>query len=132
MRRALHGVWDYLRDLGNGAWVLIAACVAVVAIVVAVIQGRSGPDQQPCDQAQQYMNTIDQLSQSGRLSQVEAAQLRNASTQLGAIGQNAFSDEKRAINDAADAAAGAQAGQPFNAVKIVDEFGAACPGGGLG
>ena len=72
MRRALRAVWDYLRDLGNGAWILIAAGVVGVAVVVAVIQGRGGPDQQPCDQAQRYMNTIDQLSRSGRVSQVEA------------------------------------------------------------
>ena len=132
MRRALHAVWDYLRDLGNGAWVLIAACIAVVAVVVAVVQGRGGPDQQPCDQAEQYLTTLSQLSQSGRLSQVEVAQLHNAATQLGAIGSTAFSDEKRAINDASDAAAGARAGQPFDGVEILDEFGAACPGGGFG
>jgi len=132
MRRALHAVWDYLRDLGNGAWVLIAACIAVVAVVVAVVQGRGGPDQQPCDQAEQYLTTLSQLSQSGRLSQVEVAQLHNAATQLGAIGRTAFSDEKRAINDASHAAAGARAGQPFNEVEIVDEFGAACPHGRFG
>jgi hypothetical protein len=132
MRRALHAVWDYLKDLGNGAWLLIAGGVVVVVLVVAVIQGRSGPDQQPCDQAEQHMNTISRLSQSGRLSQVEAAQLHNAAAQLGAIGRTAVSDEKRAINNAAAAAAGAQAGQPFNAVEILDEFDAACPHGGLG
>ena len=100
-------------------------------VVVAVIQGRGGPDQQPCDQAEQYMTTISRLSQSGRLSTVEAAQLHNAATQLSAIARTSFSDDTRAIKDAARAAAGAQAGQRFDAVKVLDEFGAACPSGGL-
>ena len=103
----------------------------VVVTVVAVIQGRSGPDQQPCDQAEQYLTTISRLSHSGRLSTVEAAQLHNAATQLSAIARTSFGDDTRAIKDAARAAAGAQAGQPFDAVPVLDEFGAACPHGGL-
>lgn len=129
MRRAFHAVWDYLRDLGNGAWLLVLAGVVVVAIVVAVIQGRSGPDKLPCSQAAPYVRTIDQLSQSGRLTTVEAAQLHNAAAQLTAISRTSFGDDTRAIKDAAHTADGARAGHGFNAVQVLDEFDGACPSG---
>jgi hypothetical protein len=131
MRGLGQRVWDYLRDLGTGGWLLILAGVVAVAVVVAVIQGRGGPDKMPCDQAQPSVSTISKLSQSGRLSAVEAAQLHNAATQLSAIAGTSSGDDQRAIKDAAAAAAGAEAGQPFNAVEILDEFDAACPSGGL-
>ncbi len=131
MRRLLQSVRDYLSDLGVGGWFLVLTGLVVVAIVVAVIQGRGGPDQQPCDQAQASMRTISQLSGSGPLSQVEVASLHNAAAQLDALSKTAHSDEKGAMQDAAALAAGAGAGQRFDAVQVLDEFSAACPSGGF-
>ena len=129
MLRALRAVRDYLSDLGTGGWLLVLTGVVVVAIVIAVIQGRSGPANLPCDQAAPYLGTIAQLSQSGPLSTVEAARLDNAAAQLAAIARTSFGDDTRAIKDAARVAAGATAGRWFNGVKVLDEFKAACPRG---
>lgn len=131
MRRVLRAVRDYLSDLGAGGWMLIATAVVVVALVVAVIQGRSGPAKLSCDRAAPYVATIAQLSQSGALSTVEAAQLHDAAAQLTAIAGTSFGDDTRAIKDAARVASGATAGQPFNGIKVLDEIRAACPNGGL-
>jgi hypothetical protein len=100
--------------------------------VVAVIQGRSGSTQQPCDQAATFVSTVSRLSQSGPLSIVEAAQLHNAGAQLTAIARTASGEDARVIGDAAQVAPGATAGRPFNAVAVLDEFQAACPSGGFG
>jgi len=132
MRRLLQSGRDYLGDLGVGGWFLVLVGIAGVALVVAVIQGRSGPEQQACDQAKTSMNTISQLSGGGALTQVDVAQLHNAATQLDAVSKTALSDEKGAIQDASALAAGARAGESFDAVQVLDEFSAACPSGGLG
>jgi hypothetical protein len=131
MRRVVRAVSDYLHDLGVGGWLLVLTGVVGVAIVIAVIQGRGGPDEQSCDQAFEPVGTISQLSRSGPLSPVEAARLHNAGTRLDALSQTALSDEKGAIQDAATLAASAEVGQRFDAVQVLDEFYVACPGGGL-
>ena len=119
--------WDWFTDLGAGAWILGLGVLVGGALLVAVIQGRSGPEQSACQQATPYVDTIRRLDGGKPLTQVEAQQLHNASSQLTALTGTAFGDNKQAITDAARLAASAQAGRPFSVGSTVGEFDGACP-----
>ena len=122
-----HSLWDWFTDLGTGAWVLGLGVIVGCALLVAVIQGRSGPEQSACQQARPYVDTISQLDRGKPLTQVQARQLHNASSQLTALTRTAFGANRRAIVDAAGLAASAQAGRPFAVGNTVGEFDGACP-----
>jgi hypothetical protein len=125
--KGIHSLWDWFTDLGAGAWILGLGVLVGGALLVAVIQGRSGPEQTACQQARPYVDTISQMDRGKPLTQVQAQQLHNASSQLTALAPTGFGSNKHAINDAARVAGGAGAGQPFSAGNTIDEFQSACP-----
>jgi hypothetical protein len=127
--KALHSLWDWFTDLGAGAWVLGLGVLVGGALLVAVIQGRSGPEQTACQQARPYVETISQMDLGRPLTLVQAQRLHNASSQLTALARTGFGANKHAITDAARISGGAQAGQPFSAGDTIDEFQSACPNG---
>ncbi len=127
--KAVHSLWDWFTDLGTGAWILGLGVLVGGALLVAVIQGRSGPEQSACQKAAPYVVTISKMDLGRPLTQVQAQQLHNASSQLSALAPTGFGSNKQAITDAARLAGGAQAGQPFSAGNTIGEFQSACPNG---
>jgi hypothetical protein len=126
---ALHSLWDWFTDLGAGAWILGLGVLVGGALLVAVVQGRGGPEKSACQQARPSVETISRMDVGRPLTQTQAQQLHNASSQLTALVGTATGGSKHAIGDAAALAGSAQAGQPFSAGNTVDEFDGACPTG---
>jgi hypothetical protein len=128
--RLAHRFWDWFTDLGSGAWALGLSVLVGGALLVAVIQGRGGPEQSACHQARPYVDTVQSATSGQVLTQAQAQNVRNAATQLGALTSSAVSDDdRRAIARIARVAGGAQPGQSLDAVQAVTEFDAACPRG---
>ena len=134
--RALARWWTRFTDLGVGAVLLTVGVLVVVGIVVAVIDGRGGPEPVACEQAGPYVDTITTMERKGALSPAQVARLHAASAQLTTLVATARGDDARAITDAAALAGGARAGQPLDSDRVALEFEAACShdgphGGGL-
>jgi hypothetical protein len=125
-RTAAVSAWEWFTDLGVGAWLLGGGVVAVLILVLAVIQGRSGPQPSPCDRASSYVVTME--NSHHRLSPGKAAAMRRLAPRLNALAQQAFGDDPGALHALAQVAAGAQAGHPLDAQAVVGRYDAACIG----
>jgi hypothetical protein len=125
-RTAAVSAWEWFTDLGVGAWLLGGGVVAVLVLVIAVIQGRSGSQVSPCDRASSYVVTME--SSRHRLSTRKAAAMRRLAPPLNALAKQAFGDDPGALRALAQVAAGAQAGHPLNAQTVVDRYHTACVG----
>jgi hypothetical protein len=128
----LQRAWDWFSDLGVGAWLLGVGVLVASGLLVAIIQGRSGPDPVACDQAQPYVDTITRMAHSGHLTSVQVGRLQDASARLTAFAPTAHGDDRRAITDAARVAGTAQAGRRLQVDTVLIEFEAACSRGGSG
>ena len=131
----LRRAWDRFSDLGVGAWLLRAGVLVVSGLLVAIIQGRSGPEPVACDQAQPYVDTLTRMAHGEPLTSIQVGRLQNASSQLTALVPTAHGADRKAITDAARVAGGARAGRPLQADDVLIEFEATCtygdgPGGG--
>jgi hypothetical protein len=131
------GGWDWFTDLGQGAWMLGVGGVLVVALAVAVIQGRHDPGGSPCSLAQPYVSQMRTLSEERHhlLDDGDITWLRNASARLTAIDGQAFGDDAAPIEEAAQLATAARAGRHLDAGAMTARFDTACgntPGGNPG
>ena len=124
---ALRSLWDSFTDLGPGAWFVGLALVVAGALAIAVLQGRSGPDNSACQQARDYVSQVSSIQQQQPLTQGQAQRLHNASTQLDALAKTAVNEDAiHAIRDVARVAADAQPGHQFSAGNVQQEFDGAC------
>ena len=125
-----HRFWDWFTDLGVGAWVVGLGVLAGAGLLVAVIQGRGGPEQSACHEARPYVDAVSSAVSGRPLAQAQAQNVRNAATQLDALSSTAVSpDDRRAIAAVAQVAGAAQAGQALDAEQAITEFEGACPTG---
>jgi hypothetical protein len=118
-------VWDWYTDLGFGGWVLSGGVLVAIAFGVSLTVGHGESTDTACDDAQPYVQVINQYD--GKvLNPHQAALLQNAATQLQADADDAVGHKKQVLAYAAQIAGAASSGAEFDGAFAYGRFQDAC------
>jgi hypothetical protein len=123
-RASAVSVWDWLSDLGQGAWVLVLGCLALVCVLVAIVIGRG--DTSPCDKAVSLVQDVRLYDGSVALTSEGANALHSDATQLDHLADKATGGSRDALTALADDARQARTDQPFDAGDSLAAYRSAC------
>jgi hypothetical protein len=123
--RGIGLAWAWFTDLGQGAWMLAVGVALAGALVLAIIDGRGGPEPSACGSARVAELRLVH-SDGRRLTSAQAARLHRDSTLLYTLSGKAYGGAVGALKYAAQMAGAAQPGQLFDAGFSGGKYQSAC------
>lgn len=108
-----HGAaWDWLTDLGQGAWLLALSVLVAGTVVVPVIVGHGATS--TCDQAVHQLNEVRLYDGNTSLMPRAPQELHRAATQLDKFAGQSTGAQRQALRALAEDARSARGNQPFH------------------